>query len=189
MVYKAVEGPIGDIKRMSDVSKIAKILLEKGWSFYHFTDIRNLPTIRLHGLLSMRALRERSIIVAPGGNDWSLDADRRSGMDDYVHLCFFKEHPMEYVAKKDGRIGDSRFLKIVPSVIEIPGVMITDKVANRSDAWPRPAEVMVGKLDLEVIYTRTDWKDAKIQERLRAARLCEILVPKSVPLELIRNVG
>jgi hypothetical protein len=173
---------------MSNVAKIAKILSEKGVSFYHFTDTRNLPTIRQHGLLSMRTLRERNLIVAPGGNDWSLDADKRSGMDDYVHLCFFKEHPMEYVAKNDGRIQNTRFLKIMPSVIEVSVAMITDRVANRADAWPRPAEEMVAKLDLEIIYTRTDWKDPKIQVRLRNARLCEILVPKTVPLNLIRNV-
>lgn len=174
---------------MSDIAKIVKILSEKGGNFYHFTDTRNLPTIRQHGLLSMRTLRELNLIVAPGGNDWSLDADKRSGMDGYVHLCFFDEHPMEYLAKKDGRISESRFLKIAPSVIEAPGTMITNGVANRADAWPRPAEEMVSQLDLEVIYTRTDWRDAKIQERLKVARLCEILIPKSVPLELIRNVG
>jgi hypothetical protein len=173
---------------MSNVSKIAKILLEKGLSFYHFTDTRNMPTIRAHGLLSMRTIRERNLIVAPGGNDWSLDADKRSGMDDFVHLCFFKEHPMEYLAMKDGRIQNSRFLRILPSVLETPGSMITDKVANRADTWPRPAEEMVEKLDLEVIYQRTDWKDPKIQVRLRTARLCEILIPKAVPLNLIRSV-
>jgi ssDNA thymidine ADP-ribosyltransferase, DarT len=173
---------------MSNVSKIAKILLEKGHSFYHFTDTRNMPTIREHGLLSMRTIRERNLIVAPGGNDWSLDADKRSGMDDFVHLCFFREHPMEYLAMKDGRIQNSRFLRILPSVLETPGTMITDKVANRADTWPRPAEEMVEKLDLEVIYQRTDWKDPRIQVRLRTARLCEILIPKVVPLNLIRSV-
>ena len=66
---------------------------------------------------------------------------------------------------------------------------ITDRVANRKDAWPQPAEEMVGKLDLEVIYTRTDWKDPKIQERLKAARLCEILIPEAIPLEFIRNAS
>lgn len=172
---------------MSDVKKLSKILSDKGLSFFHFTDTRNLPSIQRHGLLSMRSLREQGHVVSPGGNDWSLDADRRSGMDGYVHLCFFREHPMEYVALKEGRILASRFLKIAPAVIEMQGVMITDRVANRADAWPQPAEAMVGKLDLEVIYTRTDWKDAKIQERLKTARLCELLIPDSVPFEFIRN--
>ena len=94
---------------------------------------------------------------------------------------------MEYLARKEGRMIESRFLKIMPSVIEAPGVLITDRVANRSDAWPQPAEEMIRKLDLEVIYTRTDWKDPRVQERLRVARLCEILIPDSIALGLIRN--
>ena len=174
---------------MSDVKKLSKILSDKSLSFYHFTDTRNLPSIQRHGLLSMNALRERGHVVSPGGNDWSLQADQRSGMDRYVHLCFFKEHPMEFVAQREGRIVASRFLKVLPTVIEIPGAMITDRVANRADAWPQPAEEMIGKLDLEVIYTRTDWKDRKIQERLKAARLCEILIPEAIPLEFIRNAS
>jgi hypothetical protein len=48
---------------------------------------------------------------------------------------------------------------------------------------------MIAKLDLEVIYTRTDWKDPKVQARLKAARLCEILVPGGIGPEMIRNLG
>lgn len=174
---------------MSNILKLADILSSKGHYFYHFTDIRNLPSIRDNGLLAMSEVRRRTLIVAPGGNEWSFDADRRSGMDAYVHLCFFRDHPMEYLATKEGRIGESRFLKINPEVLKTPGVLISDRVSNRSNAWPRPAEEMIERLDLEVIYTRTDWKDPKIQERLKAARLCEILVPKQIGVEQIRNLS
>ena len=174
---------------MTKTEKLVEILLKNRSSFYHFTDKRNLLSIRQHGLLSMRIIRERNVIVAPGGNDWSLDADRRSGMDGYVHLCFFDEHPMEYLATKDGRIKESKFLKISPEVLLKEGTLITDMVANRSDALPKSAEEMIPKLDLKVIYTRTDWKDPKVQERLRAARRCEILVPHSISTKLIRGLG
>jgi hypothetical protein len=109
-------------------------------------------------------------------------------MDGYVHLCFFSEHPMEWLARQDGRIVSSRFLRISPDVLNIPGVLITDGVANKATVQPRPAEEMIAKLDLKVIYTRTDWKDPVIQERLKAARLCEILVPRGVAVSLIRNI-
>jgi hypothetical protein len=174
---------------MTDVHELAKIMNEKGWSFYHFTDDRNLPSIRAHGLLSMREIRQRALIVAPGGNNWSLEADQRSGMDAYVHLGFFSDHPMEYVAKKEGRIVKTRYLKIRPDIITLPGVLISDRVANRADALPKPAEEMIDKLDLDVIYTRTDWTDAKIKVRLKAAQLCEILIPKSISVASIKNLG
>ena len=174
---------------MSNVDKLVAILEKSRHCFFHFTDTRNLPSIRKQGLLSMRAIRQNcETPAAPGGNAWSQDADISSGMDKYVHLCFFSEHPMEWLARQDGRIAQSIFLRISPSVLHIPGVLITDGVANKATAIPKSAEEMIAELDLKVIYTRTDWKDATIQERLKAAKLCEILIPVSVPLPLITNI-
>jgi ssDNA thymidine ADP-ribosyltransferase, DarT len=174
---------------MSDVEKLIEILTKARAGFYHFTDTRNLPLIRERGLLSMRQQRANGrVAVAPGGNDWSLDADRRSGMDAYVHLCFFSDHPMEWLARQRGQIGTSHFLKISPEVLRAPGALIVDMVANRADAQPKPAEEMIQKLDLKVIYTRTDWKDPVVQERLKSAKKCEILVPDSIPIDLIENM-
>lgn len=96
---------------------------------------------------------------------------------------------MEYMALKEGRIEKSRFLRIDPSVLTLPGVLITTEVSNKAGALPMSADTMVAKLDLEVIYTRTDWKDPKIQARLRAARKCEILVPDQIVIDLIRNAN
>lgn len=174
---------------MSNIEKLVEILKRTRNSFFHFTDTRNLPLIRESGLLSIKAQREQQrVAIAPGGNDWSFDADRRSGMDDYVHLCFFNEHPMEWLARQQGRIESSTFLRIEPEALKISGVLIADVVANRADAQPRPAEDMITQIDLKVIYTRTDWKDPAIQERLKAARKYEILVPKCIPLDLIKGI-
>jgi RNA:NAD 2'-phosphotransferase (TPT1/KptA family) len=99
--------------------------------FYHFTDTRNLPSIRNHGLLSTRKLEELGIeIAAPGGNDWSRDADRMKGMDAFVHLCLMRNHGMEHGARHDGRIKESIFLQIEPQVLRLPGVKVTLDVAN-----------------------------------------------------------
>lgn len=173
---------------MSDVQKLVEILAKSRNSFFHFTDRRNLPAIRQSGLLSMRAQREKGqTAVVPGGNQWSIDADRRSGMDAYVHLCFFSEHPMEWVARKEGRIGETVFLKIAPQALLTPGTMIVDTVSNRAGANPRPAEEIIKSLDLKVIYTRTDWKDPEVQERLKIAKKYEILVPGHIPVSQITS--
>lgn len=174
---------------MSIVGKLVELLNRSGDGFYHFTDTRNLAAIRQHGLLSTRLQAERGIkATAPGGNDWSRTADKRKGMDAYVHLCFFREHPMEWLARQDGRIIESVFLKIAPEVLLMSGVLIVDKVSNRQDAQPNNAERMISELDLKVIYTRTDWKDPQIQERLQTARKYEILIPNRIPCEFIRNM-
>lgn len=63
---------------------------------WHFTDKSNLNLIRKHkGLLSLGEIERRGInILVSGGNDWSHNADRKRGLQDYVHLAFICEHPM-----------------------------------------------------------------------------------------------
>jgi hypothetical protein len=43
-------------------------------------------------------------------------------------------------------------------------------------------------IDFEVLYTRTEWRNPDIQKRLQQAEKCEILVPRKIPLEMIRNL-
>ena len=156
--------------------------------FYHFTDVRNLPSIRQNGLLPMAELRRRGIVPpAPGGNQWSWDADARVGMDEYVHLCFFDQHPMEWRAKQEGRIGETRFLKIHPSVIQIEGVLISEHVSNKADAIIKSASNALDEIDLEVIYARTDWRSDAVKERMKVARVYEVLVPQAVEIALVMN--
>ena len=77
---------------------------------YHFTDRRNLDSIRAQGgLYPLSDLVNRGVnIAAPGGNQWSRDADEPKGMGRYVHLCFRSNHPMEYQARQDGRIEEEK---------------------------------------------------------------------------------
>lgn len=154
--------------------------------FYHFTDTRNLPSIKKLGLLSSERLTASGIVVpAPGGNEWSRDADARFGMHKFVHLCFDTDHPMEFAARKDGRIERSIFLRIKPEVIHLPGVLMTVDVSNQSGIVPGAPAVVLPLLDLEVLYSKTNWKDAEIRKRLAAARRCEILVPHRISPEYI----
>lgn len=158
--------------------------------FYHFTDRRNVPLIRqLGGILPLTLLRRNGVSVpAPGGNDWSHDADERIGLDRYVHLCFRSQHPMEYQAKQDGRIEHSIFLEISKDVLSIPGVLFTPDVSNKSGVNRYTLEQARELIDFEVLYTRTDWTDPTIQARLRSASKCEILVPAKISLSMIRNL-
>lgn len=157
---------------------------------YHFTDKRNLPSIRQKGLLSYKQIKRQEIaVVAFGGNQWSRDADEIFGMDHYVHLCFFDEHPMEYVARNEKRIEDSVFLQISPEILRIEGVKITLDVSNKSGVAPLTLGESLEKMDTEVIYERTNWKDETVRARLNAARKYEVLVPECVPVRFIRVPG
>jgi hypothetical protein len=158
--------------------------------FYHFTDRRNLEAIRhTGGLYSFAKLQEMKIeIPAPGGNQWSRDADDQRGLDRYVHLCFKANHPMEYTARQEGRIGDSIFLQIHPDVLKNDGVMFTPDVSNKAGVEMITMEKALEVIDFPVLYTRTDWTDPKVQARLQLAEKCEILIPDHIPMNLIRNL-
>ncbi len=162
--------------------------IEKIPQLYHFTDRRNLELIRQNGGLHPRAdlVKKGIIIPAPGGNQWSSDADVLKGMDSYVHLCFRSNHPMEHIARRDGRIGDTIFLEIDSSVLQFEGVRFTPDVSNKAGVVSVP--ITEAEIDYQVLYTRTDWLDAAIKARLKQAEKCELLVPCCIPLSLIRNI-
>jgi hypothetical protein len=93
---------------------------------------------------------------------------------------------MEFVARQDGRVTDSVFLEIHPSILQVPGVLFSPDVSNKSDILPVP--IASAEIDYEVLYTRTDWSQPDIQIRLRQAEKAEVLIPGSVPLSQIRGL-
>lgn len=174
------------------VERFVEILETKKVRFrtlFHFTDSRNIPSIRSHGLLSLRELKRKGIpVAAPGGNTWSHDADESCGLDAFVHLCFHNQHPMAHIAKIDGRIDDIIYLHIDARILLQPGVLVTTDVSNKSGVEPKPIADALGALDLEVIYKQTDWKDPDVKKRLFASRKYEVLVPDAIPHSAIRNL-
>ena len=166
-----------------------KKILAKGHLYqalYHFTDSSNLPSIAKHGILSKKGAAEKGIKVEkPGGNALSHNADALKGLEDFVNLCFTMSHPMRHIAQMEGRIPNPQNLPISPDVLEIEGVKITLGVANKAGIELLDVEDGLEQLDVEVLYTRTDWADPDIQLRLQNAEKCEILVPKIIPTTLI----
>ena len=157
-------------------------------SLYHFTDRANLPSIAEHGILSKQQASENGIAIAvPGGNQWSRNADVLKGLVDYVNLCFTTSHPMCHIAHMEGRIPNPHYLPINPDVLRIEGVKITLGVANKAGTELLNVEDGLERLDSQVLYTRTDWDNPDIQARLQNAEKCEILVPRVVPIELIKR--
>jgi hypothetical protein len=155
-------------------------------ALFHFTDTRNIDSIREHGLLSYAELQRRSVdCFAPGGNEWSHDADERLGLDEYVHLCMLEEHPMEFRARQEGRIVESTFVRVLPSVLTIPGVLFTADVANKAGVATMSLTEARANLDLDVIYRRTNWKDPAVQQRRQAAKKYEVLVPTEIRPEFL----
>ena len=150
---------------------------------YHFTDQRNLASIQQsRALYSTAKLHEKGMTAFhPGGNDVSLEADRRFGMDRFVHLCFNTNHPLEYLARTDGRIQRTTWLYIKPEVLELEGALFCPGVANRADMEPVPLSKAADLIDLDILYKWNDWNDSEVYARRQAAERCEILIPNKIP--------
>jgi len=160
-----------------------------GW-LYHFTDSRNLPSIReLGGLWSTAKLREMGVEFHSGGNEHSLDADQMFGMDEYVHLCFTTKHPMAYLATKDGRIERLHWLYIddPAAVFKIDGVRYTAEVSNKSGATLYSVDEAREMFDDCALYDYHDWNVGDNYARRVAAEKCEILVPDHLPLKYFKK--
>jgi hypothetical protein len=160
-----------------------------GW-LYHFTDERNLQSIvDRGGLWSTAKLREMGVNFHPGGNQHSLDADEMFGMDDYVHLCFSKKHPMAYLAQKDGRIEKLQWIYVEdPSaVFEIDGVRYCAEVSNKSGAELHSIDHARENFDETALFDYHDWSIDDNFARRRVAEKCEILVPDHLPLKYFKK--
>jgi hypothetical protein len=100
----------------------------------------------------------------------------------------FSDHPMEYVARREGRIDETVFLAISPDVLTAAGTLFTDGVANKTGVEPMNLATAADVLDWEVVCRRLDWRDPEVQDRLQVARKYEVLVPDEVPIHLITGL-
>ncbi len=101
---------------------------------YHFTDLRNLPSIRKRGLLSWKRLLEQGIPHYPGSSQDSRRLDARANLEDYVRLCLNKNHPMAERARYEGRIEEYAWLEIDEIVMRWRATLFSsdNAVANRA---------------------------------------------------------
>ena len=156
--------------------------------FFHFTDTRNLPSIRENGLLPLAEIRRLGVKVpAAGGNDWSHEQDELRGLDGYVHLCLIEQHPMEWFAReKEKRLEETCFIQVATDVIHWDGIRFTAEVANRSGSTLLTVEEACKTMDFAVVYDRTNWKDPSIQKRRAVAKKYELLVPSVIATQHLR---
>ena len=166
--------------------------LRRTQRLYHFTDKRNIPSIwNLAGLWSTARLYEKGAKFHPGGNQISLDADKRFGMDKHVHLCFTTQHPMAYTAVNTHRTVQTLqwiYVEDAAAVFEIPGVQYCEEVANKSGAQTHSIEYAREHFDEVGCYDFLAFEVDGNQERKQAAEKCEILVPDHLPLRYFQRL-
>ena len=103
-------------------------------SLYHFTDARNIASIKRHGLLSWRKLLDRKIPHHPASNELSRELDQKKGLGNYVRFCRKPEHPMAAQARFEGRVGKLVWLEICDSVANWRATKFSNRNAAASNA-------------------------------------------------------
>ena len=125
-------------------------------ALYHFTDNRNIISIKKFGLLSWPLVDSYGIEAIKGSNQLSRELDKRKGFEEYVRLALKPYHPMLNRCLIDGRIESAFWLTIDEGVLDIPGVYYsnTNAAANRATINQDPDNAFNGEYDAEILVPR-----------------------------------
>eukprot|EP00929_Paragymnodinium_shiwhaense_P107928 TRINITY_DN74277_c0_g1_i1.p1 TRINITY_DN74277_c0_g1~~TRINITY_DN74277_c0_g1_i1.p1 ORF type:complete len:944 (-),score=119.29 TRINITY_DN74277_c0_g1_i1:30-2861(-) len=169
----------------TDSPAIQRALAQSGVTcFYHFTDKRNLQSIREHGLCPWSYLDSIDVPrPAWGGSDASREIDVTKGLQEYVHLSFCRDHPMRATAVQDGRIKDCVLLQIDPVVASWTETRFSDRNANSPQC--REGETLVDLLRVRFDLVRLPNKASVPLEEERPLYSAEVMVKHNIPMRLI----
>jgi len=171
-----------EFKAVLEEHKIVKL--------YHFTDRDNLESIIVNGgLYSWMDCKRKGIkINKPGGSPVSRQLDSGRNLEDYVRISFTTQHPMMYVAMKDGRISNPVILEIDTDVIYWKDTCYSNLNAAKHTIRPNIGE---GLADFKQIHFQSvkAHKHFDLPEEEQPYFQAEILVKNFIPLEYIKNIG
>ena len=173
-------------RKKASAAQINTYLEENGVRYFcHFTDKRNLASIKKNGgLYSWSYCKEKSIIInKPGGSSDSRNLDMRFGLQDYVRLSFCNDHPMAYRLQQEGY--DLAYLRIKIDVALLEGTMFSDENAASFSHHHGSTFDDLKRVDLAATrrnyVSRTDPDFHKHQ--------AEVMVKTFIPLEYIVNLN
>lgn len=153
--------------------------------FYHFTDRRNLESIkRMGGLYSWRYCEEHDISIPyPGGDGTSRSLDSRHGLSDYVRLSFCTDHPMKWVLEQKGY--NMVLLRVKIDVACLEGTLFSD--INATDNNHQHGGTLEDLKRINISATQQNYvgRDSDIFKQHQA----EVMVKTFIPLEYIEMSG
>lgn len=154
---------------------------------YHFTVKSNIPSIINNGgLFSWKACEDRGISIArPGGNDTSRSLDFYRGLENYVRLSFTKNHPMMYLAQREGRLSDPVVLEVDIDVARAITTLFADRNATKTDAVITAGYNGAKNIHFSTVIQSTHFNLSPEEKEFYQA---EVLVLEKVPLAYITNI-
>ena len=167
--------------KLSNTKEIINYLNSKGIkSFWHFTDASNLKTIEKYGIQSLKNIQNKKIKVNRfGANPLSHTLDFYLGLASFVHLSFIPDHPMYYIAKKEGRIVKPVWLEIDINILYYKECYFCPIISNKNGAkcysFDRIKELNIDKMNHNDFNIRKE------------ARKAEILVKDFIDVKFIKG--
>ena len=155
---------------------------------YHFTDRSNLNSIiQNRGLLSWADCEEKGISISkPGGDKTSREYDKRDNLHHYVRLSFTNQHPMMFLACREGRIPNPIILEIDKSVVFEDNTLFSNMNAVKREASIGGDFKAFNNIHFPSVICNKHF-DLPVEEQKYFQ--AEILVRNYVPLEKIHNIG
>lgn len=170
-------------------SACSALLREKGITkLYHFTDRDNLQSIVDNGgLHSWADCEDKGIKIAkPGGDMTSRDLDCRRNHQRYVRASFTRNHPMMYVAQKDGRITNPVILEISIDVVNLADTLFSDRNAVKNGARIGDAYSDLERVHWNVVKQPNHFNLDDDEKEFYQA---EVFVKNFIPLSMITNIA
>jgi hypothetical protein len=156
---------------------------------HYITPIENVASILSQGIVSHRLagrIPHRSVAMEE-------IQDRRSKVEvpsgrklhEYANLYFYARNPMLY--KRQGQHTTLCVLRVMPLVLDLPGVVIADQNAASDYARFRPSPTGLAAIERDRVFCEY-WThpDDPIEEwRHKSAMCAEVLVPNRVAPDLV----
>lgn len=172
-------------ERKENWNDFYQVLASNGIRYlYHFTDTRNIPSIKRHGgLFSWYYCKNNNINIPCQGGDYdSRELDKKYGLQDYVRLSFCDDHPMAYRLKQSG--SDIKVLRIKIDVALLKETLFSD--INAADKLHTHGSSLE---DLKrVNFTATKRHYISRNDEDFKPHQAEVMVKTFVPLKYIENI-
>jgi hypothetical protein len=156
---------------------------------HYITAIANVPSMLQHGILShvLAGQLEHDSVAMPEIQQIreNKQIPGARSLHEYANLYFDAHNPM--LSKCRARNDVICVLRVVANVLDLPGVIVTDR--NAASGWARfwPAAAGLGNIDRERLFARY-WthRDNPYEEMSHKSQKCaEVLVPDRVEARYI----
>ncbi len=151
---------------------------------YNIQAIDNIPSIMQRGLLSNEKasrIQHRSIAMQEIQNRReAVIIPNGMPLHKYANLYFDPMNPMLYKRKNENE--HICILKFDKSILDLDGVIVSDRNASSGYASFYPPEIGLEIIDFELVFA-SDWTDGNMYEyfRKKSIKCAEVLVPYSIP--------